>query len=54
MHNLVYRSPGAGSAKKKILKIKTEILWKLFFQKKVFLHGEKEDFEEYSLFLESA
>jgi hypothetical protein len=27
---------------------------KLFFQKKVFLHGEKENFEEYSLFLESA
>jgi hypothetical protein len=29
-------------------------LRKLFFQKKVFLHGEKENFEEYSLFLESA
>ena len=33
-----------------ILKIKTKILRKLFFQKKVFLHGEKEKFEEYSLF----
>jgi hypothetical protein len=40
--------------KKIILKVKTEILKKLFFQKKVFLHGEKENFEEYSLFLESA
>jgi hypothetical protein len=40
--------------KKIILKIKTEILRKLFFQKKVFLHGKKEKFEEYSLFLESA
>jgi hypothetical protein len=40
--------------KKIILKIKTEVLRKLFFQKKVFLHGEKENFEEYSLFLESA
>jgi hypothetical protein len=29
-------------------------LRKLFFQKKVFLYGEKENFEEYSLFLESA
>jgi hypothetical protein len=29
-------------------------LRKLFFQKKVFLHGEKENFEKYSLFLESA
>jgi hypothetical protein len=29
-------------------------LRKLFFQKKVFSHGEKENFEEYSLFLESA
>jgi hypothetical protein len=29
-------------------------LRKLFFEKKVFLHGEKENFEEYSLFLESA
>jgi hypothetical protein len=29
-------------------------LRKLFFQKEVFLHGEKENFEEYSLFWESA
>jgi hypothetical protein len=29
-------------------------LRKLFIQKKVFLYGEKENFEEYSLFLESA
>jgi hypothetical protein len=29
-------------------------LRKLIFQKKGFLHGEKENFEEYSLFLESA
>jgi hypothetical protein len=34
------------------MKIKTEILRKLLFQKKVFLHGEKENFEEYSLILE--
>jgi hypothetical protein len=40
--------------KKIILKIKTEIFRKLFFQEKVFLHGEKENFEEYSLFWESA
>jgi hypothetical protein len=36
------------------MKIKTEILRKLLFQKKVFLHGEKENFEEYSLILEFA
>jgi hypothetical protein len=29
-------------------------LRKLLFQKKVFLHGEKENFEEYSLILEFA
>jgi hypothetical protein len=40
--------------KKVILKIKTEILRKLFFQKNVFLCGEKENFEEYSLILEYA
>jgi hypothetical protein len=39
--------------KKIILKIKTEILRKFFFQF-FFLHGEKENFEEYSLFLEFA
>jgi hypothetical protein len=37
-----------------ILKIKTEISRKLLFQKKVFLHGEKENFEEYSLIWEFA
>jgi hypothetical protein len=42
------------AGKKIILKIKAKILRKLFFQKKVFLHGEKENFEKYSLFLESA
>jgi hypothetical protein len=40
--------------KKIILKIKTKILRKLFFQKKVFLHGEKENFEVYYLILEYA
>jgi hypothetical protein len=35
-------------------KNKTKILRKLFFQKKAFLHGEKENFEEYSLILEYA
>jgi hypothetical protein len=45
----LYRSPGAGSVKIIILKIKTEILRKLFFQKEVFLHGEKKNFEKYFL-----
>jgi hypothetical protein len=39
---------------KKVLKIKTEILRKFFFQFFFFLHGEKENFEEYSLILEYA
>jgi hypothetical protein len=50
IHTVVRRQ----GRQKIILKIKTKILRKLFFQKKVFLHGEKENFEEYSLFLESA
>jgi hypothetical protein len=35
-------------------KNKNRILGKNIFSKKSFLHGEKENFEEYSLYLESA
>jgi hypothetical protein len=35
-------------------KNKNQILGKNIFSKKSFLHGEKENFEEYSLYLESA
>ena len=45
---------GQGQQKIIILKIKTKILRKLLFQGKVFLHGEIENFEEYSLILEFA
>jgi hypothetical protein len=52
IHNLfMYCSPGPGSALKKFLKIKTKFLRKNF---QFFLHGEKENFEEYSLNLASA
>jgi hypothetical protein len=50
----LYRSPGAGSAKNKNSKNKNRNFEEIIFSKKSFLHGEKEDFEEYSLFLESA
>jgi hypothetical protein len=40
--------------KKIILKIKIKFLRKTTFQKKLKLHGEKENFEEYSLNLEYA
>jgi hypothetical protein len=48
-----YRSPGQGWQKNNS-KNKNRNFEEIFFQKKVFLHGEKENFEEYSLILEYA